>query len=80
MEISRKKLHECWPIREEIVKLRKNICDNYGIEDVIWDCGWGTRHFRGCLQSFNALALHHPEVMEVLKGTIINQLSILLAI
>jgi len=35
---------------------------------VIWDCGWGTRHCRGCLQSFQALASHHPESMEVLRG------------
>ncbi|CAL8070728.1 unnamed protein product [Orchesella dallaii] len=68
VEPARKKLVECWPIREEIIRLRKDICDKLGVSDIVWDCGWGTRHFRGCLQSFQAMASQHPECMEVLKG------------
>lgn len=65
---ARKKLHECWPVREEIKRLREDICQKLGVKDVVWDCGWGTRHFRGCLQSFRAMAADHPECMYVLKG------------
>ena len=62
------KLHECWPIRDEIIRLRESLCKALGLNDIVWDCGWGTRHFRGCLESFQALAAQHPETMGVLRG------------
>lgn len=75
MEPAKKKLNECWPIREEIQRLREDICKSVGVKDVIWDCGWGTRHFRGCLQSFQAMTAHHPECKEVLKGENLNRIN-----
>lgn len=38
------------------------------LANLLWDCGWGTSHFRGCLQSFHTLVIHHPEEMESLEG------------
>ncbi|CAG7706155.1 unnamed protein product [Allacma fusca] len=68
VEDAKTKLHECWPIRDEIIRLRKHLCESLKLKDIIWDCGWGTRHFRGCLESLKALSLQHPETMEILKG------------
>lgn len=75
MQGARKKLLDCWPIREEVIRLKQTICDSLGVKDIIWDCGWGTRHCRGCLQSFLALANHHPDSMEILSGTPTRTLS-----
>ncbi|GFG40312.1 hypothetical protein Cfor_04515 [Coptotermes formosanus] len=63
-----KKLAACQPVREELVRLQKVLCDTLGIESVVWDCGWNVTHFRGCLQSFQALAHHHPDLMHTLRG------------
>jgi len=63
-----KKLAACQPVREEIVRLQKVLCDTLGVQSVVWDCGWNVTHFRGCLQSFQALARHHPNIMHTLKG------------
>lgn len=63
-----KKLAACQPVREELVRLQKVLCDMLGIESVVWDCGCNVTHFRGCLLSFQALALHHPDLMHTLQG------------
>ncbi|XP_022905946.1 T-cell activation inhibitor, mitochondrial isoform X2 [Onthophagus taurus] len=56
------------PIRQDISKLKKIVLENYEVLDVKWDCGWNESQFRGCLQSFLALAEQHPEPMHILKG------------
>lgn len=56
------------PVREEIGRLRKELQAQFGLEDVRFDCGWKESHFRGCLQSFKALADQHPHIMHVLRG------------
>lgn len=38
------------------------------LQDLVWACGWGTSHFRGCLQSFESLITHHSEEMSILAG------------
>ncbi|PNF42938.1 hypothetical protein B7P43_G11838 [Cryptotermes secundus] len=63
-----RKLAACQPVREEIVRLQKGLCDTLGVQSVVWDCGWNVTHFRGCLLSFQALARHHPNIMHTLKG------------
>jgi hypothetical protein len=63
-----RKLAACQPVREEIVRLQKGLCDTLGVQSVVWDCGWNVTHFRGCLLSFQALARHHPSIMHTLKG------------
>lgn len=62
------KLEACRPIREEVEKLEKVLCNNLGLKDIVWDCGWNITHYRGCLLAFQALAEHHPELMEVLRN------------
>lgn len=56
------------PVREEISRLRKSLIEQWGLSDVRWECGWNETHFRGCLQSFKALADHHQFIMYVLRG------------
>lgn len=58
----------CQPIRDEISRLQEELCKKLHLKDLVWACGWGTSHFRGCLQSFQSLVTHHPEEMEILAG------------
>ncbi|XP_008552215.1 T-cell activation inhibitor, mitochondrial isoform X3 [Microplitis demolitor] len=62
------KLEACRPVREEVKKLEKILCQDLGLKDITWDCGWNIAHYRGCLLAFQALARHHPEQMDVLKN------------
>lgn len=48
-----------------------DIYNNFCVKEVKWDCGWNEMHFRGCLQSFKALANDHPDKMSVLKGILL---------
>ncbi|KAG8187635.1 hypothetical protein JTE90_027045 [Oedothorax gibbosus] len=56
------------PLREETERLSQEIKASLYLKDVIWNCGWGITHFRGCLQSFKGLAAQHPDDMKVLDG------------
>lgn len=58
----------CLPVQEEVERLQLELAKNLSLKKVIWDCGWNITHFRGCLQSFQALARDHPELVPVLKG------------
>ncbi|GJQ86529.1 hypothetical protein Trydic_g10429 [Trypoxylus dichotomus] len=49
----------------------ENIQNTIGVSKIIWDCGWNEMHFRGCLQSFIALAEQNPEPMHILKGRVL---------
>lgn len=60
----------CYPLQEEVKRLQIELAEYLGLKEIIWDCGWNVTHFRGCLQSFQALARDHPEQMEVLKGRV----------
>ncbi|XP_043269229.1 T-cell activation inhibitor, mitochondrial isoform X2 [Venturia canescens] len=62
------KLEACRPIREEVKKLEKVLCDSLGLKSIVWDCGWNISHYRGCLLAFHALAKHHPEPMAALRN------------
>lgn len=53
---------------KEIQKLQSDISQALGIKQLMLDCGWNIRHYRGCLASFQALAHHHPEEMKILNG------------
>lgn len=68
---ARSKLDACEPVREEILRLKKELESTLGLKTIIWDCGWNLTHMRGCLQSFQALTRHHPEMMGVLKGRVL---------
>lgn len=56
------------PIRQDVLKLKKTLIDKLGVSEIVWDCGWNEMHFRGCLQSFIALADQNSESMHILKG------------
>ncbi|KAK6632343.1 hypothetical protein RUM44_007384 [Polyplax serrata] len=56
------------PIRNEIEKLRTNLCDKLKLKRIKWDCGWSISHFKGSLQSLDILLKHHPEDMKSLNG------------
>lgn len=66
--IAEEKQAACEPVQEEVEKLRVELAEILGLHDIIWDCGWNITHFRGCLQSFQALGRDHPDLMHVLKG------------
>lgn len=68
INVAREKLRKCGPVREEICRLQSEIADAFGIKELILDCGWNIRHYRGCLASFQALAHHHPHEMKILRG------------
>lgn len=65
------------PIRKEVEKLKRTIIDRVGVSKIIWDCGWNEMHFRGCLQSFIALAEQNSESMHILKGRYFNFFGLL---
>lgn len=71
MNLAHIKLEACRPVREEVQKLEKILCEALELKNIIWDCGWNIAHYRGCLLAFQALARHHPEQMEVLKNRIL---------
>lgn len=56
------------PVREETVRLSREIVDALQLTAVRWDCGWGSGHFRGCLESFKMLSAQHPDVAANLRG------------
>ncbi|KRT81909.1 hypothetical protein AMK59_5031 [Oryctes borbonicus] len=59
------------PLRKDVDKLKKIITNTVGVSKIIWDCGWNEMHFRGCLQSFIALAEQNPEPMHILKDRVL---------
>lgn len=62
------KLRACQPVREEIERLKKELKQTLNLNGIIWNCGWGITHFRGCLQSFRGLTVQHPRDMSPLRG------------
>ena len=76
-----KQLASLAAIRAQIKVLRYEISKNLGLRSLLWECGWGDRHFKGCLQSLMELIALHPDEMGELKGKDLDnkkQLSITL--
>lgn len=69
--LAKEKSDDSKPIRDEILRLKQAILDKWEVLEVKWDCGWNETHFRGCLQSFHALAEQHPISMNILRGKIL---------
>jgi len=65
--IARMKFESSSPIRVEVDRLRESLCKTLELNKIGWDCGWGTTHFRGVLESFQSLYAHHPETLKILK-------------
>ncbi|XP_046387151.1 T-cell activation inhibitor, mitochondrial [Ischnura elegans] len=68
---ARKKAEALAPVKEEVSRLQENLKSSLQLLDVRWDCGWNISHFRGCLQSFGALARQHVDAMDALRGRIL---------
>ncbi|XP_049950570.1 T-cell activation inhibitor, mitochondrial-like [Schistocerca serialis cubense] len=66
--VAREKLAARKPVRTEIVRLQDTLRKSLGLKAILWDCGWNVTHFRGCLQSFQALVRNHPEIVGALQG------------
>lgn len=56
------------PVREEAFRLSKETVTELGLEDLRWECDWGSGHYRGSLESFRRLCQQHPEVAAGLRG------------
>ncbi|XP_018326911.1 T-cell activation inhibitor, mitochondrial [Agrilus planipennis] len=59
------------PVRSDIKRLRNELIQKWGLQEVRWDCGWNEQHFKGCLQALMALGEQHPQPMQILKGRIL---------
>ncbi|XP_060517081.1 T-cell activation inhibitor, mitochondrial isoform X2 [Cylas formicarius] len=55
------------PSRCEIERLRLDLIENLGLQNIKWECGWNNTHFRGCLLSFKSLVDQHPQHLHLLK-------------
>lgn len=62
------RLQSCQPLREETERLCEEIKEALRLKEIIWNCGWGITHFRGCLLSFRTLQLQNPNDMLALVG------------
>ncbi|XP_054717009.1 T-cell activation inhibitor, mitochondrial-like [Uloborus diversus] len=68
VEEALRRLRKGQPLRDETERLSKELINTLKLKDVLWNCGWGITHFRGCLQSFRGLTIQHPAGMSVLTG------------
>jgi len=68
MTEARKRLSKHEPIRLETERLQGEICYKYGLEDILWDCGWETVHRRGVVEAFHSMVVQYPEVQDIIKG------------
>ncbi|KAK8780122.1 hypothetical protein V5799_018540 [Amblyomma americanum] len=56
------------PVRAEAVRLSREVVTDLGLEDLRWECDWGSGHYRGSLESFRRLCQQHPDVAANLRG------------
>eukprot|EP00088_Acartia_fossae_P032616 TRINITY_DN3337_c0_g1_i1.p1 TRINITY_DN3337_c0_g1~~TRINITY_DN3337_c0_g1_i1.p1 ORF type:complete len:512 (-),score=88.29 TRINITY_DN3337_c0_g1_i1:290-1825(-) len=65
---ARTRFSECEPIRLETERLQGEICYNFQLKDILWECGWDTLNRRGSVDAFNYLASQHPNIQQSLVG------------
>ncbi|XP_019735651.1 T-cell activation inhibitor, mitochondrial [Hippocampus comes] len=63
-----KKHNDSLPRREELKRLKKELCQKFDLADIRWQRSWGVTHRRSQLQSLNRLAVQNPEAMLNLQG------------
>ncbi|XP_077382356.1 T-cell activation inhibitor, mitochondrial isoform X2 [Festucalex cinctus] len=63
-----KKHSDSLPRREELKRLKKELCYKYDLPDIRWQRSWGVAHRCSQLQSLNRLAVQNPEAMRNLRG------------
>jgi len=68
VEIARTRLSQCEQIRLATQRLQDELCYNYNLQDILWDCGWETSHRRGSVESFKFLADNHPFIGNIVKN------------
>lgn len=66
--VARERSAQSAPIREETVRLSRELVTTLQLAGIRWECGWGAGHHRGCLESFRRLVQQHPEAAEALRG------------
>jgi len=68
VDIARQRLSRHEPIRLETERLQGAISYEYGIEDMLWDCGWETVHRKGVVEAFLAVVVQYPEVRPIIQN------------
>jgi len=59
-------------LREEVEKLKIELENKLGLQQIIYDCGWNYEHFRGCLKSLEKLYdLYGDDMTYLLNKTLI---------
>ncbi|KAG5271861.1 hypothetical protein AALO_G00184950 [Alosa alosa] len=56
------------PRRDELHRLKTELCQNLGLTDIRWQRSWGMAHRCCQLQSLSRLALQSPEALRQLRG------------
>ncbi|KAH8039866.1 hypothetical protein HPB51_009122 [Rhipicephalus microplus] len=56
------------PVREEVFRLSKETVAELSLQDLRWECDWGSGHYRGSLESFRRLCQQHPDVAASIRG------------
>ncbi|KAM9425256.1 T-cell activation inhibitor, mitochondrial isoform 2-T2 [Pholidichthys leucotaenia] len=56
------------PRRNELNRLKKELCDNFNLDDIRWQRRWGVSHKCGQLQSLSRLSQQNPEALINLQG------------
>ncbi|XP_077532178.1 LOW QUALITY PROTEIN: T-cell activation inhibitor, mitochondrial-like [Haemaphysalis longicornis] len=67
-DLARERLAQSGPARVEAARLSKQTIADLGLEDLRWECDWGTGHHRGSLESFRRLCQQHPGRGGPLRG------------
>ncbi len=65
---ARKNLANHEPVRLDIERLQDSLCLEFGISEIVWDCGWETAHRRGSLASLRTLLESHSDARAVVRG------------
>ncbi|KAG7235497.1 hypothetical protein INR49_002633 [Caranx melampygus] len=56
------------PRREELNRLKKELCDTFNLDDIRWQRSWGVSHRCCQLQSLSRLSQQNPEALINLQG------------
>ncbi|XP_068092333.1 T-cell activation inhibitor, mitochondrial [Hyperolius riggenbachi] len=70
-EVALKKLHHSIPLREELERLKEDLCSQLQLTDVRWQRSWGIAHRCGQLHSLSRLAQQSRESLKMAKGRIV---------
>ncbi|XP_034729831.1 T-cell activation inhibitor, mitochondrial [Etheostoma cragini] len=63
-----KKYNASLPRREELNRLKKELCHNFDLADIMWQRSWGVAHRCSQLQSLSRLSQQSPDALINLQG------------